>query len=73
MRNEHSGPAAWHGPEMATRDDWLSTFSDADIAEIEAAVAGARERGLDIVEVTGATSLAMSNCSQVFSIPAAPM
>ena len=52
MQTDRSGPAEWRGPEMAARDDWLYSFSEAEIAEIEAAVAGVRARGLDIIDVT---------------------
>lgn len=54
MQTEDSGPAAWRGPEMAARDDWLYSFSDGDIAEIEAAMAGVGGRGLDLIDVTKA-------------------
>jgi hypothetical protein len=33
-----SGPAAWKGPEIAARRDWLYELSAADLAEIDAAV-----------------------------------
>ena len=32
------GPAAWLGPEMASRRDWISELSDADVAELETAL-----------------------------------
>lgn len=40
------GPAAWRGPEMRHRRDWIDTLSPADIAEIDAALASAKARGL---------------------------
>ncbi len=46
MDIEAPDPAAWLGPDMAGRDDWLYTFSADDIAEIEGAVAVARDRDL---------------------------
>ena len=49
-----SAPVIWRGPEMARRDDWLYRFSTDDIAEIEAAVAVATARGLDLVDVAKA-------------------
>jgi hypothetical protein len=33
------GPAAWLGPQMAARGDWVVTLTDAEIAEIDAALA----------------------------------
>ncbi len=34
---ELQGPAAWFGPAMAARDDWLEHFTDAEVAELETA------------------------------------
>lgn len=31
------GPSAWYGPQMARRTDWIETFNEVEIAEIEAA------------------------------------
>jgi hypothetical protein len=45
-------PAAWLGPDMAASDDWLYTFSDHDIAEIDAAVDAAGN--IDLKDVTKA-------------------
>ena len=36
------GPAAWRGEEMRTREDWRVRWSDAQIAELERAIAHAR-------------------------------
>lgn len=52
MDNQASDPAAWLGPDMAQRDDWLYTFSGDDIAEIEGAMVIGRDR--DLVDVTKA-------------------
>jgi hypothetical protein len=35
---EQTGPAAWHGPQMAARSDWIGTLEPADLAELEAAM-----------------------------------
>lgn len=32
-----SGPAAWYGPEMAKRADWLHVLNDREICEVESA------------------------------------
>jgi hypothetical protein len=40
------GAAAWTGAELAADRSWISTFSAAEIAEIEAALASVRARGL---------------------------
>ena len=29
---------AWYGPDMASRGDWIHTFTPAEVAEIDAAV-----------------------------------
>jgi len=45
------GIHAWRGDEMARRDNWSHTFDEADIAEIDAAVRSAIERGADLVSL----------------------
>ena len=46
------GPSAWIGADMAQRSsEWIYRLSAAEIAEIEAAVAGVQARGLDIAAV----------------------
>jgi hypothetical protein len=49
---EQTGPAAWYGPDMARRDEWLMTLGAADIAEIEAAMAPLAGREADIAAIT---------------------
>ena len=39
------GPAAWRGPEMAARSDWLHHLSPEELAEIDAAVREHRAAG----------------------------
>ena len=46
-----TGLYAWTGPEMAGRTDWIHEVSQTEVAEIEAAVAAVRARGLDILAV----------------------
>ena len=46
------GPSAWIGADMAKRsDEWIHRLSASEVAEIEAAVAGVRARGLDIADI----------------------
>lgn len=45
------GPAAWRGTEMRQRDDWLVPLTADALAEIAAAVAAARRRGLSMGEL----------------------
>jgi hypothetical protein len=46
------GPSAWVGAEMRGREaEWTYHLSPSDIAEIEAAVAAVRGRGLDLAEI----------------------
>jgi len=40
------GPAAWRGADLAARDDWIVRLTGAQIAELDAARATARARGL---------------------------
>jgi hypothetical protein len=35
---EQTGPAAWRGPEMAARSDWIGTLEAEDVAELESAL-----------------------------------
>ena len=46
-----SGPAVWHGPEMARRRDWIRPLSGAEIAELDAAVARLDATGIDIARI----------------------
>lgn len=46
------GPQVWYGPDMATRqEEWCFQWSDAEIAEIEGAVAAVLARDLDILDI----------------------
>ena len=51
---EQTGPAAWYGPDIATRDDWLMKLSPADVAEIEAATKTLAAREADIAAIRAA-------------------
>jgi len=46
-----TGPSAWRGEDLAGSDDWLTRLSDADIAEIDAALASVRSRGLGLIDI----------------------
>ncbi len=46
------GPGVWYGRELARRDDWIRHFTAAEIAELEAAIAAAREAGVPIAGLT---------------------
>jgi hypothetical protein len=49
------GPSAWTGADLARRPgDWTYALRPAEIAEIDAAAAGVRARGLDLGAVTRA-------------------
>jgi hypothetical protein len=50
-REPLEGPAAWRGPDMARRRDWIVRLDDADVAELEAACAAVEARGLGLGEV----------------------
>lgn len=47
-------PAAWYGPDMARRTDWIVKLDEADCAELQAAVDYAQARGVRLIEVTEA-------------------
>lgn len=41
---------AWYGPDMASRSDWIHRLTDAELAELDAAVRAADATGKDILE-----------------------
>jgi len=47
-----TGPAAWYGPDMAARTDWILTLDRDDTAEIEAAMRPLVAREADIAGLT---------------------
>jgi len=47
-------PAAWHGEQLEQDDSWRFELTDAEIAEIDAAVDGMKQRGLEIKDITSA-------------------
>lgn len=49
-----AGPGVWYGRDLATRSDWIRPFSEAEIAEIEAAVAAFRKTGKSLDAITAA-------------------
>lgn len=51
---EQAGPAAWYGPDMAQRTDWILPLSDADLSEIDAATRKLVARASDIARITRA-------------------
>jgi hypothetical protein len=47
------GPAAWYGPDLARHpEQWTYHLTEADRAEVAAAVAGVQARGLEIADIT---------------------
>jgi hypothetical protein len=40
------GPGVWYGRDLAARGDWIRSFSEAELAEIQAAIQGFRKKGL---------------------------
>src|ERR1700722_6011225 len=44
------GPAAWRGPALASLTDWIETLAPGEIAEVEAAMRGVKQRGLALHE-----------------------
>jgi hypothetical protein len=47
-------PAHWTGEDLQRNDDWCFPLTASEIAELDAAVAGVKERGLDIKDITQA-------------------
>ena len=54
LPEEQVGAAAWYGPDMAARTDWIVSLSDDDLAEVEAATAPLAAREADIARITRA-------------------
>jgi len=48
---EQTGPAAWYGPAMEKRKDWIVELDDYDIEEIDTALAPLVEREADIAQI----------------------
>jgi len=48
------GPAAWRGPELAGRTDWMVRLTDAHRAELSGALAGLGEEPRPLREITAA-------------------
>ncbi len=49
---EQTGEAAWYGPQVVERTDWLMTLGAAEIAEIDSAVQALVARDADIAAIT---------------------
>ncbi|MEV9216096.1 hypothetical protein AB0180_26830, partial [Klebsiella pneumoniae] len=47
-----AGPAAWYGPEIASRGDWILTLDAEDVAEIAAATQPLAATEADIAALT---------------------
>jgi len=45
-------PFAWKGADLQGRSDWIRPFRADELTEIDAALAGVKQRGLDWVDVT---------------------
>jgi hypothetical protein len=52
LPDEQIGAAAWYGPDLARRTDWVLHLSADDLAEIDAAVGPLVARGVDIARIT---------------------
>ena len=50
-----TGPAAWTGAAMAGRDDWIWRLTDADIAEIDAAITHFKSTGASMQDIAPRT------------------
>ena len=51
LPREIAGPAAWYGPAMAARSDWLEILSPDECAEIAAAIERVASAKLDIAKI----------------------
>ncbi len=44
-------PAGWTKEELAARKDWIHELTEAEVADLDAAVARVRERGLELMDI----------------------
>lgn len=49
---EQTGAAAWYGPDVSRRSDWLMPLAAAEVAEVEAATRALVARNADIAAIT---------------------
>src|SRR5262245_50404655 len=49
-----SGPAAWHGQDLARATDWIRPFTADELAELDAALRAVKTRGLAWRDITPA-------------------
>ena len=47
-----NAPCAWSGAEMQNKTDWLRPFRADELAEIDAALASVKHRGLDLFDIS---------------------
>ncbi len=52
LREPLNVPAAWKGSELAQREDWRETLTDAEVAELDRALAAARATGKPLGALT---------------------
>jgi alpha-ketoglutarate-dependent taurine dioxygenase len=49
-----AGPAAWHGPALAERRDWIETLTPAEVAEVEEAIRRLANRDINLAAIGAA-------------------
>jgi hypothetical protein len=49
------GPAAWKGPQLASRTDWIEQLSAAELAELDRAVQEHLQAGRDMADISAQT------------------
>ena len=50
-----SGPSVWYGRDLQPRIDWIRTFDNAELAELDAAVRGFKASGAPLAEIAPAS------------------
>jgi hypothetical protein len=50
-----SGPAVWYGQDLQSRTDWIRRFSDAELAELDAAVHAFKSGGTALADISPAS------------------
>lgn len=57
------GPEAWYADEYRNRSDWITTLSPQHIAELDAAVGGIMQKGVEEIQVSNLHSMWLNLCA----------
>lgn len=52
LREPSTSPAAWTGAELGASDEWIHRLTDAEVGELEAALAAVKANGISLYAIT---------------------